>query len=221
MKIMWLANVIVGICIGFCACDSKSETNNQEATTSVDGIINDVTSQRIERVELLLAPQNLATRIAIDEQSLEKISVKITITNLSRDNHLLQLLKALKEVSVDSESRKLDLRYGCLFFNSKGLETHRLYVDHFRKYGKLDGKPVVFPIEMVDWINTIKQACGRNVTATHPLEVVYHGPVSLANAAPRRPRSVAAALAMARRTCLRRQEMAVDNHSLRTDDVRA
>jgi hypothetical protein len=130
--------------------------NGKDSSSPVTDLITDITTGRVVRVDVLLTPKGLATRVNVDEEMLRKISSRtVTLKGIALSEHTALLLKALEGTCVETNSPRLDLRYGCRFLDTQGKEIHSLYIQAIPPHGTIDGRPASFPSTMMDWINAV------------------------------------------------------------------
>jgi hypothetical protein len=126
-----------------------------EATSLGNEIISDINSGRADYVEVLLTPDKALYRASLNEERLEKCATTVMIKNFSKNKTTPLLLTVLKTLRLNPKTENLDLRYGCKFFDSKGVVIHTLYIDNLVTLGKCDGKAVIISKEIKDCIEAI------------------------------------------------------------------
>src|SRR5437870_541340 len=130
----------------------------EKETAPAAGLIAEIQSKKVQRVDVLFTPDGLVTRSEVNEKSLEQISSQtVTVTKLTQNKATPLLLKDLQGVNNNTTNQNLDFRRGCKFYDIQGHKIHRLYINCIPSFGSLDGKPVTFSTNMINWIYAVKE----------------------------------------------------------------
>jgi hypothetical protein len=120
----------------------------------VDSMKAQLQGGRIARVEILRDPDDVDYSVAVTQDALRSNSYyKIDFSEV-REPAFLALLSQARPKASDNKS---DLRWGILFWNSKGQEVGFLFVDHFGRKGFVNGAPVMFGSDLAQQLRTIIQ----------------------------------------------------------------
>jgi hypothetical protein len=129
--------------ISFFLCPAvlgQSNGDRQLAIKSITTELLKVGSTNVVRLEVFYFPEDIETEFAIGPEDLEKSHwAKITIAEFQRSNFRESLLRCLDESEIRKRNGgSKDVRWGCVFFDSKGNRIASLYLDQFGK-GELNG----------------------------------------------------------------------------------
>ena len=95
----------------------------------------------VGKVKVLHVHDSMLTRVAVSKDDLHSIA---TSTQDFGDQIAEKFGSLLSGVSVNTETRTPDLRWGVFFYDHQGKEIGSLYVDQFGRYGYLNDQTVSF-----------------------------------------------------------------------------
>jgi len=130
----------------------------KKETAPAKELVAEIQSHKVHRADVLFTPDGLVTRTEVNEKTLEQIaSQTVTVTKLAQNKATPLLLKALQEAQDNPTNQNLNLRWGCNFYDVHGNKIHRLYINSIPSFGSLDGKPVTFSTNMMNWIYAVRK----------------------------------------------------------------
>src|ERR1035437_396772 len=118
----------------------QSENNLSMPTNTLQIELAKANSNNVTRIEIFFFPEEIATEFAVSPNDLEKVYwTKTIIADFKRTQFSSLLLHSLTESNIQPRNGKArDLRWGCVFFDSKGTRIMSLYFDQFGK-GEVNG----------------------------------------------------------------------------------
>ncbi len=133
--------------------ESRQERENS-AEIRLRELARSLTTGSVSKVEVLEMPPEIETRVAITPEMMQKqFYCKLEFVQERGSPLLLKLAAAMKDASANPQAKRADLRWGVLFYSDEGKRLGAIYFDARGSHGYVDGTPVEFGGELLQWAN--------------------------------------------------------------------
>ena len=126
------------------------------AQADLDGLRDDLRSNRVATVKVTFIPHGLETIIAIRPRDVGKYAQMTLTTNLTSDMKA-DLIKALGSKPVVPDEIPPDVHWAVSFIDNLGVEIHtvysgREYINTANVHAEVDGDHVLMDLALVKWL---------------------------------------------------------------------
>jgi hypothetical protein len=115
-----------------------------------------VTSEQVQRVEILYFPERVSVRAALSPEGLEQLyQYKLEIRDVRESAEWQRLPSLLRETSVKPSGHTYDHRTAVLLFGKDGRRIASVYFDQFGTGGTIDGESGMISGGIYRWAKSL------------------------------------------------------------------
>jgi hypothetical protein len=115
-----------------------------------------VSSEQVQRVEILYFPERVLVRAALSPERLEQLyQYKLEIRDVRESAEWERLLSLLRETSVMPSGHGYDHRTAVLLFDKEGRRIASVYFDQFGTGGTINGQSGTISGGIYRWANSL------------------------------------------------------------------
>jgi len=123
------------------------------SASAIDHIVTALEQDRVDRVEIVRIPREVASRTAFTPEMLEGgYYYKLLIRHVRAPKLRDAMIRSLKGLAVEPSPERADLRWGMLVFLKGDVRVGSIYMDEDRRNGTVDGRPVRFRGDALAWL---------------------------------------------------------------------
>jgi hypothetical protein len=115
-----------------------------------------VTTEQVQRVEILYFPERVLVRVALTPERLEQLyEYKLELRDVRQSAQWQRLLPLLRQTSVQADGRSYDHRTAVLLFDNDGRRIASLYFGQFGTGGTVNGESGKISGGMYRWAQAL------------------------------------------------------------------